>query len=72
MIHIMIMFSFTSYYISLDYIKILKHCSSFQITSPVCWKFGNEILDKSAAKFKQHLPDQVLRYWIWHLHFIHD
>ena len=67
MIHIMIMFSFTSNYISLDYIKILKHCSTFQIHSPVCWKLGNEVLETCAAKLKPHLLDQVLRYWIRHL-----
>ncbi|PWA91605.1 phospholipase-like protein [Artemisia annua] len=32
-----------------------------QITSHVCWKLGNEVLKKCAAKLKPYLPDQVAK-----------
>ncbi|GJZ21246.1 phospholipase-like protein [Tanacetum coccineum] len=32
-----------------------------QITSPVCWKLGDEVLKKCAAKLEPHLPDQVAK-----------
>ncbi|GJZ18549.1 phospholipase-like protein [Tanacetum coccineum] len=32
-----------------------------QITSPACWKLGNEVLEKCAAKLKSHLQDKVAK-----------
>ncbi|PWA35910.1 phospholipase-like protein [Artemisia annua] len=32
-----------------------------QITSPVCWKLGNEVLEKYAAKLKPHIQDKVAK-----------
>lgn len=55
---VIIMFSFITNYVSKQY-KNTHPLFLFQITSPVCWKLGNEVLKKYAAKLKPHLQDKV-------------